>query len=234
MSSKGKLKKFSEISEFSHVIQPKFNEVYNQNHPLKGKWNKEFFKNDNAITLELACGKGEYTIGQAELFPNRNFIGIDIKGARIWRGAKTALEKKLKNVGFLRTRIEFITSLFEKDEVEEIWITFPDPQPKKPNHRLTSSRFLREYRKILTDDGTINLKTDNPPFYRFTMEMVKHNNLTLLNHTEDIYGSDYVSDERLNIKTFYEKSWLEQGLKSHYLQFNLEGNAKLENPPEDE
>lgn len=232
MSSKGKLRKFAEIKEFPNVIQPTFNEVFKKDYPLKGKWRKEFFKNDNPITLELACGKGEYTVGQAELFPNRNFIGIDIKGARIWRGAKTAIEKNLTNVGFLRTRIELINSFFSEGEIEEIWITFPDPQPRKPKHRLTSARFLTEYRKIMSAEGTVNLKTDNPPFYQFTMNMVKHNNLQLLNNTEDIYNTEYSSDPRLTIKTFYEKSWLEQGLKSHYLQFNLQGNNTLENPPE--
>ena len=232
MSAKGKLRKFAEISTYPHVIQPQFQEVFRTDYALKGKWNSEFFKNDNPITLELACGKGEYTTGQAELFPHRNFIGIDIKGARIWRGAKTAVEKNLSNVGFLRTRIELITSFFEKDEIEEIWITFPDPQPTKPRKRLTSARFLSEYRKILKADGTVNLKTDNPPFYAYTMDVVKYNNLGLKDHTDDIYNSEYANDKKLNIKTFYEKNWLEQGLKSHYLQFNLQGNDNLENPPE--
>lgn len=231
--SKGKLEKFAEVEGFSHVVQPKFEEVFKKDYKLKGKWSQEFFGNSNPITLELACGKGEYTVGMAEMFPNRNFIGMDIKGARIWKGAKRSRIEEMANVGFIRTRIEMIESFFEKDEVEEIWITFPDPQLKKPRKRLTSSRFLKAYKNLLKEGGTINLKTDNPVLYQFTKDIAELNKLNIEIDTDDVYNSPYNSPI-LSIKTFYEKGWLEQGLRSHYIRFKLSNDGPFQDPPERE
>jgi tRNA (guanine-N7-)-methyltransferase len=231
--SKGKLAKFAELETFTNVFQPRFEKVFHTDFELKGKWKQEFFKNNNPITLELGCGKGEYSIGLARRFPERNFIGVDIKGSRIWKGAKEAVEDNIKNVGFLRTRIEFINSFFDKDEVEEIWFTFPDPQLKKPLKRLTSSRFLNLYRQFLVADSWINLKTDNEVLFEYTKALAEYNNYAIAVASADIYGSG-LADDILSIKTFYEKGWLAEGLRSHYIRFcmNHEKPAK-EVPSED-
>lgn len=228
--SKGKLAKFAELNTFSNVIQPSFEEVFQKEFYLRGKWNMEFFPVALPLTLELGCGKGEYTVSLAKLYPERNFLGIDIKGNRIWKGAKLAGEEQIKNAAFLRTRIDFVTSFFAKDEVDEIWITFPDPQPKKPLKRLTSSRFLNKYNSFLTDGGWINLKTDNADLYEYTRALIKHNRLETEFSTNDLYGSEY-NNEILSIKTFYEKIWLSEGLKIHYLRFRLRANHVVEEPP---
>ena len=208
-----------------------FKDVFEKDYKLKGKWNERFFTDPRPITLELGCGKGEYTLGMARKFPERNFIGIDIKGARIWRGAKRALQEDLSNVAFLRTRIDFITSFFKSDEVDEIWITFPDPQHKKNHKKLTSSRFLNRYSRFLKTSGTINLKTDSGELYDYTCAITIYNKLKVLAKTDNLYHSD-LNDEILSIKTFYESMWLEQGLKIHYLQFQLNNNNGIQEPPE--
>jgi tRNA (guanine-N7-)-methyltransferase len=228
--SKGKLLKFAEVESFPNVLQPGFDEVFNTDFHLKGSWKSGFFKNNALITLELGCGKGEYTVGMARLYPSRNFIGIDIKGARIWKGAKAAITANMKNVGFVRTRIDFITSFFAKDEVNEIWITFPDPQPKKSRKRLTSTLFLSRYRSLLHPEGYINLKTDNAELFNYTLRVAEYNKLRVEFATSDLYLSGYES-EILSIKTFYEAMWLKAGLKIHYIRFQLNNYGVLKEPP---
>lgn len=229
---KNKLARFAEMKTFNHVVQPPFEEVFGSNYKLKGKWNKELFGNNNPLILELGCGKGEYTVGLAKQNKNVNFIGIDIKGARMWRGAKTASEEGIKNVGFLRTRIGLINSFFADEEVSEIWITFPDPQPKKYYKRLTSTRFLEYYQKFIKDNGYINLKTDSAELYLYTKKLVELNKLELITDTDNLYNSG-IADNILSIKTFYEQQFLAQGKPIHYLKFKLNKSIKLEEP-EDE
>lgn len=230
--SKGKLEKFAELETFSHVVQPHFKEVFNKNFRLKGSWKTDFFNNNNPITLELGCGKGEYTVGLAQRFKDRNFLGVDIKGSRIWKGAKDSQELELTNVGFIRTRIDHITSFFSVDDfVEEIWITFPDPQLKKPYKRLTSSRFLNRYNQFVVNGATINLKTDNEVLYQYTKQLAEYNNLEIEVATEDVYQSEYLNDI-LSIRTFYEHGWLNEGLRSHYIRFKLNNEKSIEEPPE--
>ena len=174
---KRKLGQFEELNTFSNVFQPSIDEVFGKDYRLKGKWAAGHFKNTNPVILELGCGKGEYTVGLAGLFPGQNFIGIDIKGARIWAGARQAIREKIPNVAFIRTRVEFITSVFGRDEVDEIWLTFPDPQlkTKRNKKRLTASKFLNSYREFLKDGGIVHLKTDNSVLYNYTLELVKNN-----------------------------------------------------------
>ncbi|MBI9067356.1 MAG: tRNA (guanosine(46)-N7)-methyltransferase TrmB [Salinivirgaceae bacterium] len=229
---KGKLHKFQEIGVFEHVIEPEIKAFVGENHPLKGKWNKEFFKNTNPIVVELGCGKGEYSVGLATAFPNKNFIGIDIKGARIWKGAKTSQEAGLKNIGFLRTRIEVINSFFDEGEVDEIWVTFPDPQQKKrrAKKRLTSSVFLAKYQKILKNNGLVHLKTDSSFLYQYTQELTLLNELNIVKNTRDLYGENWV-DKILSIQTYYEKLHIDEGDKINYISFHLDTNIKLKEPP---
>jgi tRNA (guanine-N7-)-methyltransferase len=234
VSSKGKLRKFAEVENFENVLQPSFEEVFKKDFYLKGKWKTEFFKNSNPITLELGCGKGEYTLGLAKLFPKRNFLGIDIKGARIWKGAKEATEKDITNVGFIRTRIDFITSFFERGEIDEIWITFPDPQLKKPLKRLTSSRFLGYYQNVINSSAFIHLKTDSVELFHYTKALADYNKLAVDAFIEDIYQSEHARDEVLSIRTFYEKGWLKEGLKSQYIRFKIDNEQQLNEPPEEE
>jgi tRNA (guanine-N7-)-methyltransferase len=228
--SKGKLFKFAEMETFANVFQPLFNEVFKKDFHLKGNWNKHF-ANSSPITIELGCGKGEYSVGLASQFTDRNFIGIDIKGARIWKGAKAALNEKVRNVCFLRTRIDFINSFFSADEVQEIWITFPDPQPKKEKKRLTSSLFLNRYRQFIRSDGYINLKTDSAELYNYTLNLALHNKLNIDFSTTDLYNSGY-DNAILSIKTFYELMWLKAGLKIHYLRFQLNTAEAITEPPD--
>lgn len=220
------------MDTFNHVIQPSFDEVFKKDFRLKGKWTSEFFNNNNPLILELGCGKGEYTVGLARQNSSTNFIGIDIKGSRMWRGAKTAVEEELKNVGFIRTRIGLINSFFGNEEVSEIWITFPDPQPKKYYKRLTSTRFLGYYQQFVKNDGFINLKTDSVELYTYTKQLIELNNIELVTDTDNLYESDLV-DETLSIKTFYEQQWLEQGKPIHYLRFKLNKTQELEEPEEE-
>jgi tRNA (guanine-N7-)-methyltransferase len=226
---KNKLGRWTEFGSYDNVIQPLIEDVAGKDHPIKGRWNSELFKNNNPIVLELGCGKGEYSVGLAENFPDKNFIGIDIKGARMWRGAKTANEKNLLNVAFLRTRIEFINSFFSREEVDEIWITFPDPHPgaRNSNKRLTSPWFLNTYRLFLKDKGLIHLKTDNKELYEFTMRTLAYNNLQTIFSTNDLYSEQ--SDNILSIKTHYEKIYLTSGIRITYLSFRLEKDKNIEN-----
>lgn len=218
---KNKLQRFAELKTFPNVFQYLHTERGNDLF-LKGKWKEEYFKNTNPIVLELACGKGEYTIGLSQKHPDINFIGVDVKGARIWRGALTALEKKLANVAFLRSQIDFIEFCFAADEVSEIWITFPDPQKEKLRKRLTHPIFLKRYRNILKKNGVIHLKTDSIELYEYTLEVIRENNLTLLDATKDLYGQPNGSrKEAMEIKTFYEQGFLAEGKKINYLKFHL-------------
>jgi tRNA (guanine-N7-)-methyltransferase len=216
---KNKLQKFHDMGEWSHVYEfAQF--VHGQDHPLKGNWNKDVFNNGNPIVLELGCGKGEYTVALSKLYPDKNVIGIDIKGARMWTGAKEVQEKGIKNAAFLRTHIEFITQFFAPGEVSEIWLTFPDPQMKKVNKRLLSTRFMMDYQRMMQPNGTIHLKTDSAFLFAYTREMVQANRLPVVFQTDDLYHSDW-TDDLLTIQTFYEKQWLMRGLTIKYIQFFL-------------
>ena len=213
---KDKLRKFAEIETFANVYE------LDAGKSLKGKWSKMHFKNDAPLVLELACGKGEYTVNLAQLFPAKNFIGIDYKGNRIWRGAKTAIEEGINNVAFLRIQIEQILDYFDADEVSEIWITFPDPQPQisREKKRLTAPRFLEKYKVILQEAAPISLKTDNDDFYAFTLETIEQRGVKLHVRTEDLYRSDLV-DEVLAIKTYYEKKYLAHDKNINYVRFSF-------------
>lgn len=211
------------------MVQPEFDEIFHRDHPLKGRWHKDFFGNDRPIILELGCGKGEYTTALAQRNPQNNYIGVDIKGARMWRGAKTATENGMGNVGFLRTRIEFINSFFAEGEVAEIWITFPDPQLKtrRASKRLTSPLFLARYARLLREDGAINLKTDSKHLYAYTGAVIRHYGLRCEASEADIYGTGF-ADETLSVKTAYESRFLEMGLPITYTRFSLGGRRDFE------
>ncbi|MCE5331794.1 MAG: tRNA (guanosine(46)-N7)-methyltransferase TrmB, partial [Bacteroidales bacterium] len=216
---KNKLAKFADMEVFPHVFQVSAHSLREGfRFDMKGKWNERFFKNDNPIVLELGCGKGEYTVGLAQLFPGKNFVGVDIKGARLWTGAKDSLEKGLKNVAFLRTNIEMIYHFFAENEVSEIWLTFPDPQMKKTTKRLTATNFMKSYRQFVKPDGLIHLKTDSNFMFTYTCEMVRLNHFQVNFSTADLYASD-LADPILGIKTYYEQQWLERGLTIKYIQF---------------
>ena len=221
------------MDTFEHVVQAEFDEVFKKDYKLKGKWATDFFKNNNPIVLELGCGKGEYTVGLAKQNPEINYIGIDIKGARMWRGARTALDEGITNVGFIRTRIDLINSFFALGEISEVWVTFPDPQPKKYYKRLTSTRFLGYYQQLLEQDGIVNLKTDSQELYKYTRNLVELNKLEKIIDTNDLYNSGIV-DDILSIKTFYEQQFLEQGKPITYLRFKLNNSIQLEEPKEEE
>ena len=222
MSGKDKLRKFRENETFENLLQPTTAEVFQKDHPMKGNWGEKMFGNNNPIILELGCGKGEYTIALAEKFPQNNYIGVDIKGARLWKGAKYATEKSLKNVAFLRTRIEFIDSIFAQGEVSEIWLTFSDPQPNKPRKRLSSPLFLERYSHILKEDGIIHLKTDSQLLHEYTLETIESENHILLEANNDIYGTNRAEyDDILSVKTFYEKQFLAKGMAITYAKWRL-------------
>lgn len=225
---KNKLSKFADMATYPNVFQYSFEELQDGGFPFKGKWNT-FFKNDNPIVLELGCGKGEYTVGLAQLFPEKNFIGIDIKGARMWKGATQALDEKLENVAFLRTHIELIRQFFADNEISEIWITFPDPQMQKTNKRLTSTRFMKEYGQLLAPNGIIHLKTDSNFLYTYTKAMIAENNLETIFDTEDLYASD-LNDKILNIQTFYEQQWRARGLNIKYIKFHASKDNNWQEP----
>jgi tRNA (guanine-N7-)-methyltransferase len=230
---KNKLHHFYEISQFSNVIQPDYKESLQKDHEFKGKWNKEYFRNENPVVLELGCGKGEYSVGLARRFPQKNFVGIDIKGARIWRGARTAIEEKLTNVCFLRTHIELINRFFGEGEVNEIWITFPDPQEKarRARKRLTSSRFLDAYRKFLTRDGAISLKTDNVVLFNYTKALVEENNFHVHAETDDLYNSS-IEGLAYDIRTHYEEIFLSEGKRIYYIKFSISTHEEIREPGE--
>lgn len=213
---KDKLRRFAEVSTFSNVLQLDEGKAY------KGKWAAGFFNNGNPVVIELACGKGEYAVNLARLFPDKNFIGIDYKGNRIWRGAKTALDEGVRNVAFLRIQIEAILDYFAPGEADEIWITFPDPQPQlsREKKRLTSPRFLEKYRQLLKPGGFVNLKTDNDDLHRYTAEKTEELGLKLHVKTEDLYHSEF-ADEVLSIKTYYEKKYLQDNKNINYLKFSF-------------
>ena len=196
---------------------------------MKGRWNSDYFHNDNPIVLELGCGRGEYTVGLAEKLSAKNYIGIDIKGARMWTGAKHAATSGMGNVAFLRTNIELIDNFFAPGEVSEIWITFPDPQMKKVRKRLTGTRFLELYRHILVPGGIVHLKTDSPFLYTYTDALVRLNGFDVEVNTADLYHSG-IDDEILGIKTYYEQQWLDRGLTIKYIKFHLDSSTPLQEP----
>ena len=226
--SKNKLAKFADLNTFGHVIQLSYSKLINEGFSLKGNWNKDFFKNEHPIVLELGCGKGEYTVALAKLFPDKNFIGIDIKGSRMWSGAREVHEHELRNSGFVRTNIELLTHFFASGEVAEIWITFPDPQMKKTRKRLTSVRFLSDYCEILQPGGVIHLKTDSDFLYQYTVATIDENKFTTEVNTDDLYASG-MADEILSIRTYYEQQWLDRGKKIKYLRY-IPHNNDLKEP----
>lgn len=222
MGSKNKLKRFKENETFGNVVQPTREDIVNGLFPHKGNWNK-FFGNDNPIVLELGCGKGEYTIGMAQQNADKNFIGIDIKGARFWRGAKTAIDEEINNTAFVRTQIELIDQLFDKNEVSEIWITFPDPQIKykRTKHRLTNAIFLEKYKTILKESGTVNLKTDSEFMHGYTLGLLHGSGLEVIYANHDVYKNEGSPKEVLEIQTFYEKQYLEKGKPITFIKFRV-------------
>ena len=220
---KNKLAKFADMRSYPHVFEPVCS--YNSAEPfeMKGNWNRDFFHNDNPIVLELGCGRGEYTVGLAKRNPDKNYIGIDIKGARMWAGAKQAETEGISNVAFLRTNIEMLCRFFAQDEVDEIWITFPDPQMKKVTKRLTSTYFMERYRQVLRPDGVIHLKTDSPFLYTYTEAMVLENNYPIVVNTSNLYEADASPkiEEARCLQTHYEKQWLDRGLTIKYITWKL-------------
>ena len=225
---KNKLQKFSDMETFGCVLQYPRHILIEKGFPYKGKWNSDFFSRSNPITLELGCGKGEYTVGLAEANHDRNYVGVDIKGARMWKGAKSVEEKGMDNAAFLRTEIEQIEQFFTPGEVDEIWITFPDPQMQKARKRLTSSRFLTNYRKFLRPGGIVNLKTDSPFLYEYTRRLVELNGFEVIALTDDLYGSG-LADPVTSIKTFYEQQWLSRGKTIKLISFRI-GDSEIVEP----
>lgn len=242
--SKGKLAKFADMASYPHVFECPYRGVKEEtegksqfsifNFDLRGRWHEEFFKNQNPIVLELGCGRGEYAVGLARRYPDRNFIGVDIKGARMWSGATESLKEGLTNVAFLRTNIEIIDRFFAPGEVQEIWLTFSDPQMKKATKRLTSTYFLQRYRRFLQPDGIIHLKTDSNFLFTYTKYVVEKNHLPLEVCTEDLYGTANKGDAStsldLSIRTYYEQQWLSRGLSIKYLRFRLPASGGLQEP----
>lgn len=226
--AKNKLQRFREMKDFPNVAEYTHNELAKGPHPLRGNWNRDFFKNNNPIVLELGCGKGEYTVNLARRFPDKNFIGLDVKGSRMYVGACMALDEKLTNAGFLRTRIDFINAEFGPNEIDEIWITFPDPQPHKPRKRLTSPLFLARYRQLLKPNGIIHLKTDSVLMHEFTRDVVAEENHHLLAKTANIYHDGLPHEAILTeIQTTYEKRFLGEGKPITYISFQLR-SARVE------
>ncbi len=236
---KNKLKKFREMETIDCVFQAPYGELQAAGgFPMRGFWKERFFHNDNPIVLELGCGKGEYTVGLARRFPGRNFIGIDIKGARMWTGACQARDLGLKNAAFIRTNIELLDRFFAPGEVDHLWITFPDPQMKKARKRLTGTNFLNLYRKVMKEGGIVNLKTDSPFLYTYTREMARANGITLIADTDDLYAEveagaalpPGVTPDIMRIRTFYERQWIARGLSIKYIAFPLTGEPELVEP----
>jgi len=241
---KGKLAKFADMATYENVFQYPFSVVEHVPFDMKGHWHEQYFHNDHPIVLELGCGKGEYTVELAKLYPDMNFIGVDIKGARMWTGATQALKEGLKNVAFLRTSIEIIDRFFAEDEVQEIWLTFSDPQMKNPRKRLTSTYFMERYRRFLVDGGIIHLKTDSNFLFTYTSYMVEKNHFPLLFRTEDLYGTgngetrttsqlsalNSQLEKILTIQTYYESMWIARGLNIRYMKFRLPRTGELTEP----
>ena len=230
---KGKLAKFADMETYENVFQYPYSVVEHVPFEMQGNWHEEYFHNNNPIVLELGCGKGEYTVGLAKLYPNMNFIGVDIKGARMWTGATQALEEGLKNVAFLRTNIEIIDRFFSSGEVNEIWLTFSDPQMKNPRKRLSSTWFLERYRKFLCDGGFIHLKTDSNFLFTYTTYLVEKNKLPLVVKTTDLYQESENNSslkEAAAIQTYYESMWIERGLNIKYMKFSLPHSGELLEP----
>lgn len=217
--AKKKLIHFQENLTFPHLFQPKYPELFPA-FTLRGRWKEHFFHNDNPIVVELGCGKGEYTVGLAKANPNKNFMGIDMKGARLWRGCKTVSEEGLGNVAFVRTLVDHLERLFAPGEVSEIWITFPDPQTKKESRRLTAPVFLEKYKNVLAEGGLVHLKTDDQGLYAYTLEVIAGHGHQLLVAEEDVYNTSLMNEVTL-IRTFYETRWLEMGKKICYVQFQI-------------
>ena len=231
--SKGKLQKFAEMETFKNVFQYPYSVIENVPFEMKGKWREEYFRNENPIVLELGCGKGEYTVELARMFPDMNFIGVDIKGARMHTGAKLALEEGLANAAFLRTNIEIIDRFFAPGEVQQIWLTFSDPQMKNPRKRLTSTFFMERYRRFLADGGLVHLKTDSNFLFTYTKYMAEKNSLPVMMITDDLYHDSSLDDDTrriLSIHTYYENQWIERGLNIKYLKFRLPHDAALAEP----
>ena len=239
---KGKLAKFADMETYENVFQYPYSVVEHVPFEMQGHWHEQYFHNDNPIVLELGCGKGEYTVELAKLYPDMNFIGVDIKGARMWTGATQAIKEGLKNVAFLRTNIEIIERFFSQDEVQEIWLTFSDPQMKNPRKRLTSTYFMERYRKFLVDGGIIHLKTDSNFLFTYTSYMVEKNSLPVIFKTEDLYHLEDLKNlgtigdlgnldpKVLSIQTYYESMWIARGLNIKYMKWQLPRTGVLEEP----
>ena len=231
---KGKLAKFADMETYENVFQYPYSVVEHVPFEMKGHWREQYFKNQNPIVLELGCGKGEYAVELARNYPDKNFIGVDIKGARMWTGATQALNEGLRNVAFLRTNIEIIDRFFAENEVQEIWLTFSDPQMKNPRKRLTSTYFLERYRRFLVDGGTIHLKTDSNFLFTYTTYMVEKNQLPVDFRTEDLYhdalSAQNVEPATLSVQTYYEKMWIARGLNIKYMRWQLPHSTALEEP----
>jgi tRNA (guanine-N7-)-methyltransferase len=223
VGSKNKLKRFRENETFENVIQPTRDQLVNNEFEIKGNWNDTVFKNNHPLVLELGCGKGEYSVELAKKYPNKNFIGVDIKGARFWRGAKTAIEEKLKNVVFLRTQIELLDLAFAQYEVDEIWITFPDPQIKykRTKHRMTNSEFLQRYKKILKPEGVVNLKTDSEFMHGYTLGLLHGEGHEVLYANHNVYKQEGSPEEVTSIQTHYESLYLEKNKAITYIRFKI-------------
>ena len=231
--SKGKLAKFADMETYENVFQYPYSVVEHVPFEMQGHWHEQYFHNDNPIVLELGCGKGEYTVGLAKRYPDMNFIGVDIKGARMWTGATQAVKEGLKNVAFLRTNIEIIDRFFAPDEVTEIWLTFSDPQMKNPRKRLTSTYFMNRYRRFLIDGGIIHLKTDSNFLFTYTTYMVEKNHLPLVLRTNDLYSENSENSEyseAASIQTYYEQMWIDRGLNIKYMKFHLPHEGELAEP----
>ena len=230
---KGKLAKFADMETYENVFQYPFSVVEHVPFEMKGHWREQYFHNDHPIVLELGCGKGEYTVELAKRYPDINFIGVDIKGARMWTGATQALNEGMKNVAFLRTNIEIIERFFAEDEVQEIWLTFSDPQMKNPRKRLSSTWFMERYRKFLVDGGIIHLKTDSNFLFTYTTYMVEHNHMPILLRTTDLYAESSENSgyaEASSIQTYYESMWIARGLNIKYMKWQLPRQGTLEEP----
>lgn len=222
---KNKLERFAENKTFNNLFEYSFERIKEEGFPLKGRWKQDFFKNDNPIVLELGCGKGEYTVGLAREHRDINYIGVDIKGSRMWVGLCAARNEELTNVAFLRTHIELIDNFFAENEVDEIWVTFPDPQPSKARKRLTGPNFLERYRKFLKQDGVVNLKTDSDLMYEFTVETAKEANYPIYYNYDNLYANDDDLEVK-KIRTYYEQIWLDKGLTIKYIRFGIRPESK--------